>query len=111
MAIDNEDKDFLYPNVLDEKSQLIASKVDFYVKRIYELHYKGLETQVRTDNEQNNLSHNSLAWPVGAIFISVSPTNPHTSLGFGTWVHFGQGRVLIGLDPTNANFDTVEETG
>ena len=51
------------------------------------------------------------AWPVGSIHISVSPTNPAISLGFGTWVAFGTGRVLIGLDATNPQFDVVEEIG
>ena len=51
------------------------------------------------------------AFPVGAIFISVDSTNPATSLGYGTWVAFGAGRVLVGLDSGDTDFDTVEETG
>jgi hypothetical protein len=34
--------------------------------------------------------------PVGSIYTSTSATNPNTSFGFGTWVAFGAGRVLIG---------------
>jgi hypothetical protein len=49
--------------------------------------------------------------PVGTIFISVSSTNPATSLGYGTWVAFGAGRVLVGLDGSNTAFDAAEETG
>jgi len=51
------------------------------------------------------------AWPIGSIFISVSPTNPATLLGFGTWTAFAVGRVLVGLKAADADFDTVEETG
>lgn len=36
--------------------------------------------------------------PVGSIYTSTSSTNPGTSFGFGTWVAFGAGRVLIGQD-------------
>ena len=50
-------------------------------------------------------------FPVGFVFISVDPTNPAASLGFGTWVAFGTGRVLVGVDITQSEFDTVEETG
>jgi len=50
-------------------------------------------------------------FPVGSIFTSVSPTNPNTLLGYGTWTAFGTGRVLVGVDTGNASFDTVEETG
>jgi hypothetical protein len=38
----------------------------------------------------------STAYPVGSIYLSTVSTNPATSLGFGTWVAFGAGRVLIG---------------
>jgi hypothetical protein len=39
----------------------------------------------------------ALMYPVGTIFTSTSLTNPATSLGFGTWVAFGAGRVLVGV--------------
>ena len=31
--------------------------------------------------------------------------------GLGTWAAFGAGRVLVGLDSGDADFDTVEKTG
>ena len=52
------------------------------------------------------------AYPVGSVYINAtSATNPATLLGFGTWVAFGAGRVMVGLDAGNALFDTAEETG
>ena len=51
------------------------------------------------------------AWPVGSVFISVVSTNPGTLLGFGTWNAIAAGKVLIGLDSGDTDFDTVEETG
>jgi hypothetical protein len=51
------------------------------------------------------------AFPVGAVYISVTGTNPSTELGYGTWSSFGAGRVLVGFDSTQTEFDTVEETG
>ena len=53
----------------------------------------------------------SAAWPIGSVFISVVSTNPGTLLGFGTWSAFGAGRVLVGLDSGDTDFDTAEETG
>jgi hypothetical protein len=35
-------------------------------------------------------------YPVGSIYTSTVSTNPNTLFGFGTWVAFGAGRVLLG---------------
>lgn len=51
------------------------------------------------------------AFPVGSVFISVVSTNPATLLGYGTWGAIAAGRVLVGLDSGDTDFDTVEETG
>ena len=51
------------------------------------------------------------AFPVGAVFIAVVSTNPATLLGYGTWAAFGAGRMLVGHNAGDADFDTAEETG
>ena len=52
------------------------------------------------------------AYPVGSIYMNATvATNPATLLGFGTWVAFGAGKVPIGLDAGDADFDTIGETG
>lgn len=48
--------------------------------------------------------------PVGSIYESTSSTNPATFIG-GTWEAFGSGRMLVGIDASQAEFDSVEETG
>jgi len=40
------------------------------------------------------------AYPVGSIYISTVSTNPNTLFGFGTWVAYGQGRMLISQNGT-----------
>jgi len=51
-------------------------------------------------------------YPVGSIYINAtSATNPATLLGFGTWVAFGAGKVIVGQDSSDTDFDTAEETG
>jgi hypothetical protein len=52
------------------------------------------------------------AYPIGSIYINAEvSTNPATLLGFGTWVRFGEGRVLIGVDTTDPTFDDAQKTG
>lgn len=51
-------------------------------------------------------------YPVGSIYVNASSAiNPSTLLGFGTWEAFGAGRVMVGLNGSDADFDTAEETG
>lgn len=51
-------------------------------------------------------------YPVGSIYINAAvTTNPATLLGFGTWVEFGAGRVMVGQDTGDTSFDTLQETG
>ncbi len=51
-------------------------------------------------------------YPVGSIYINAtSSSNPATLLGFGTWEAFGAGRMMVGLNASDALFDTAEETG
>jgi hypothetical protein len=51
------------------------------------------------------------AWPVGSVYIAVDSTDPATRFGGGTWAAFAAGRVLVGLDAGQTEFDTAEETG
>ena len=48
-------------------------------------------------------------YPVGSIYISVNNVNPSTLFG-GTWVAFGTGKTLVGVDTSDADFDKVEES-
>lgn len=72
------------------------------------------EIEAKLTGEITSHSHagsSGEAFPVGAVFISVVSTNPSTLLGYGTWSAFGAGKVLVGLDSGDIDFDTVEETG
>lgn len=49
-------------------------------------------------------------WPIGSIYISVINTNPSKWFG-GTWIAFGTGRCLVGVDTSQSEFNRVMKTG
>ena len=51
-----------------------------------------------------------LIYPIGSIYMSVNSTNPSTLFG-GTWTAWGTGRVPVGIDVNDTDFDTAEKTG
>lgn len=53
-------------------------------------------------------------YPVGSIYMTVSHTSTSavaTALGGGTWVAWGTGRVPVGVDTSQTEFNTVSKTG
>ena len=50
-------------------------------------------------------------YPVGSLEFNVSGANPSSYLGFGTWELWGAGKVPVGVDTTQTEFNTVEKTG
>ena len=49
-------------------------------------------------------------YPVGSIYMSVDPRNPHEFIG-GTWVEWGKGRVPVGVDDSDTDFKTPGKEG
>lgn len=48
--------------------------------------------------------------PVGSLYFTETNLNPGTFIG-GTWSAFGTGRVLVGYDASQTEFDAAGETG
>lgn len=52
----------------------------------------------------------ALIYPVGIVITLGVSTNPATLLGIGTWTAIA-GRVIVGIDAGQTEFDTLDETG
>ena len=63
--------------------------------------------QTVIDTQRKNLE---LAFPIGSTYITQENINPSTILGFGTWER-SKGKVFVGLDENDANFNTIGKTG
>ena len=58
----------------------------------------------------NGKSFLDRTYPVGSIYMSVNNTNPKDLFG-GTWVAWGAGRVPVGFNGSDSNFNSSEKTG
>ena len=65
--------------------------------------------KVGTDN-LDKTSILNLVYPVGSIYMSANNVSPQTFLG-GTWVAWGAGRVPVGVNSSDTDFNTAEKTG
>ena len=51
-----------------------------------------------------------LVFPIGSTYITQTNTNPSEILKFGTWERV-KGKVLVGLDEDDTDFNTIGKTG
>lgn len=61
------------------------------------------------EHNSNNAELKANPYPIGSVYISVVATNPATLLGFGTWVAFGTGRTLVGINTADTDFNTPKK--
>lgn len=91
-----------------------ANKIKLYAKDVSskaELFAQDEDGDVIQITDGGVLKAIKTIYPVGSLYITTVSTNPATVLGFGTWAAFGEGKVLVGLDSGDTDFDTSEETG
>ena len=66
-------------------------------------------TQIATTAFVKNVLETYI-YPVGSIYFNMAvSTNPGTLLGFGTWVSYAEGRVLVGFQ-SSGTFDALDES-
>mgnify|MGYP001181404753 CR=1 FL=1 len=74
----------------------------------------GLQTQLNSlDSAKTTLSAVfDMVYPVGSIYMQMGTSaNPVVLMGFGTWVRYGEGKVLVSQSGSDTEFDTLNETG
>jgi len=70
------------------------------------------EYNLNLDRPELKAALGDLFYPVGSIYTNANDsTNPATLLGFGTWERIAEGRVVVGVDSADTDFDTAEEIG
>lgn len=94
---------------------LVESYNTHYVKQTYTPWNKSYEfTRLKKGKDKPWTAWISPAleqcYPIGSIYQSTEATNPATFMG-GVWERFGNGRVLVGVDEADADFNTANKTG
>lgn len=59
----------------------------------------------------NTTLNNYCPYRVGDIYITTNSANPSTIWSGTTWVQWGEGRVPVGVNTSDSDFNTVEKTG
>lgn len=100
-------------NILDRLTALESGET-FATKEMFESLNQTvttINTDVTNIKNGDNIENIMLSnYPVGSIYFSVDSSNPSTKFG-GTWVAWGAGRVPVGVNTSDSNFNTVEKTG
>lgn len=80
-------------------------------KKLDEIDIDTLKKELKAYIDQSAASFNiDKVYPVGSIYTSVNDTDPSNLFG-GTWVRFGQGRTLVGVNSADDDFGKAERTG
>ena len=70
-----------------------------------------LVTQIQSSVENLLLERDKQKYHIGKLVLETSNINPATYLGFGTWTLWGSGRVPVGVDLNDEDFNEVEKIG
>ena len=91
----------------DEGSLVIKN----YLNEVLTKEIDDIVTQIKKDVNAKLLEDNKKKYYVGKLIFDTKNVNPATYLGFGTWQLWGAGRVPVGINTNDGNFNTVEKTG
>lgn len=114
--LENVNNGDIYSVTSENKNYVYA--VNEWIEYTPEIDLTEINTQIQNiiDNIPTTiasaiLEDNKKKYPIGKIILSEVDTNPATYLGFGTWELWGSGRVPVGVDVDDIDFNEAEKTG
>lgn len=96
---------------LKQKFDEGSIKIKDYINETLTVEIDNIVTQIKKDISNKILEDNKKKYYVGKLIFDTKNVNPATYLGFGTWQLWGSGRVPVGVDTSQTEFNTVEKTG
>lgn len=73
--------------------------------------YKTILDGLTTTINNAILESDKKKYPIGHRIITENSNNPSTYLGFGTWELTSKGKMMVGIDENDTDFNTVRKTG
>jgi len=95
-------KNYINNTLTEETEQLVSG-----TKTSLQSLISALGTQIRSEITAGLQAR----YHVGKLIFETENVNPATYLGFGTWELWGKGRVPVGVDSEDADFNEAEKTG
>lgn len=104
-SVTNENKNYVYSDDgwIEYTPQIDLTEINAQIQNIIDTIPTTIASAILEDNKKK--------YPIGKIIFSEVGTNPATYLGFGTWELWGSGRVPVGVDVDNTDFNTAGKTG
>lgn len=104
-SVTNENKNYVYSDDgwIEYTPQIDLTEINAQIQNIIDTIPTTIASAILEDNKKK--------YPIGKIILSEVGTNPATYLGFGTWELWGSGRVPVGVDVDDTDFNTAEKTG
>ena len=96
---------------LKQKFDEGSIKIKDYINETLTVEIDSIVAQIKKEISNKLLEDNKKKYYVGKLIFDTKNVNPATYLGFGTWQLWGSGRVPVGVDTSQTEFDTVEKTG
>jgi hypothetical protein len=95
-------------------AEFVLKTIDKFITDVFNLH-KHTKSDITDFAHSHTVSditdlYNKI-YPVGSIYMSVNNTNPGSYLAGTTWAAWGSGRVPVGVDIEQTEFDVVEKPG
>lgn len=97
----------------------VGNGISKAIQQIAKYYFGQKDSQITIDNVTKEVSEQitetmnhiiNITYPVGSIYMSVNDVNPATIFG-GVWERWGAGRVPVGVNATQSEFSSVEQTG
>lgn len=99
----------MIPEIIDDITDTSPTK-GLSANQGYILNQKFNNYTLTSDLENLIKQYILASHPIGSIEINISGANPSTYLG-GTWIAWGSGKVPVGVNTSDTEFNTVEKTG